>query len=81
DIKLPQTIDDLLEWVAARYSAWEVDRQIVSETYLSPIGRELRQPLYEIGYQNLLRMLAQEHPGLDEELRKATAAAMLTLMS
>lgn len=81
DIKLPQTIDELLVWVEARYSAWEIDRQIVSETYLSAVGRELRKPLYELGYQNLLRMLGNEYPGLSDELRKSAASAMLTLMS
>ncbi len=81
DIQLPRTIDELLAWVESRYSAWEADRQIVSETYLSPIGRELRQPLYELGYQNLMLMLGKEYPAVSEELRAATASAMLTLMS
>lgn len=81
DIQLPRTIDELLTWVESRYSAWEADRQIVSETYLSPIGRELRQPLYELGYQNLMFMLGKEYPEVSEELRAATASAMLTLMS
>lgn len=81
ELKLPETIDDLLVWLAARYQTWEDDRQVVSETYLSPIGRELRQPLYEIGYRNLIRMLGLEHPDFDELTRRQAAASMLTLMS
>ncbi|WP_404373764.1 TetR/AcrR family transcriptional regulator [Sphingomonas sp. MMS24-J45] len=81
DIQLPRTIDELLAWLETRYAAWEADRQIVSETYLSAIGRELRQPLYELGYQNVIRMLGNEHPELDEATRRIIAAAMLTLMS
>lgn len=81
DIQLPRTIDELLAWVESRYNAWEADRQVVSETYLSPIGRELRQPLFELGHQNLMLMLDKEYPGIDEDLRAATASAMLTLMS
>lgn len=81
NISLPQTIDELLAWLEWRYRAWEQDRQIVSETYLSPIGRELRLPLYELGFQNLIRLLGLEHPELDEQQRRHVAAAMLTLMS
>jgi AcrR family transcriptional regulator len=81
NIQLPQTIDELLAWLELRYVAWEHDRQIVSETYLSPIGRELRLPLYEMGYQNVIRMLGLEHPELGERQRRHVAAAMLTLMS
>ena len=81
DIQLPRTIDELLAWLEARYRAWEADRQIVSETYLSGIGRELRQPLYELGYQNIIRMLGNEHPELDPAKCRAIAAAMLTVMS
>lgn len=81
DIQLPRTIDELLAWLETRYSAWEADRQIVSQTYLSEIGRELRQPLYELGYQNITRMLGNEHPELGDPMRGSIAAAMLTLMS
>jgi AcrR family transcriptional regulator len=80
-IQLPRTIDELLAWLETRYKVWEADRQIVSETYLSAIGRELRQPLYELGYANIIRMLGNEHPELGEPMRHAVAAAMLTLMS
>lgn len=81
DIQLPRTIDELLAWLEMRYRAWETDRQIVSETYLSPIGRELRQPLYDIGYRNIISMLGNEHPELSDAMRHAIASAMLTLMS
>lgn len=81
DIKLPETIAELLVWLEGRYRDWEGDRQIVSEIYLSPVGRELRQPLYELGYHNILRMLEREHPGLDAVARRNYAAAMLALMS
>jgi AcrR family transcriptional regulator len=81
EIKLPQTIDELLAWLETRYQAWEADHQIVSQTYLSTIGRELRHPLYELGYANIIRMLGNEHPELSEPMRHAVAAAMLTLMS
>lgn len=81
EIKLPETIAELLVWLEGRYRAWENDRQIVSEVYLSPVGRELRQPLYELGYQNILGMLEREHPRLDAAARRNFAAAMLTLMS
>lgn len=81
DIKLPETVAELLVWLEGRYHAWASDRQIVSEIYLSPIGRELRKPLYALGYQNILRMLGREHPGLSEDTRKNLAAAMLSLMS
>ncbi|WP_430991314.1 hypothetical protein, partial [Escherichia coli] len=54
---------------------------MVSETYLSAIGRELRKPLYELGYQNLNRMLGNEHPELSDAMRNYVASAMLTLMS
>jgi len=81
DIQLPRTIDELLAWLEMRYRAWETDRQIVSETYLSTIGRELRQPLYDIGYRNIISMLGNEHPELSDAMRCAIASAMLTLMS
>ncbi|MDH4386805.1 MAG: TetR/AcrR family transcriptional regulator [Caulobacter sp.] len=81
DRKLPSTIDELLAWVGMRYQTWEDDRQVVSEAYLSPIGRELRQPLYEIGFENLVRMLTLENPDFDESTRRHVAASMLTLMS
>ncbi|MFZ5793670.1 MAG: TetR/AcrR family transcriptional regulator [Sphingomonas sp.] len=81
DIQLPRTIDELLIWLESRYRAWEQDGQVVSETYLSAIGRELRKPLYELGYQNLNRMLGNEHPELSDAMRNYVASAMLTLMS
>ncbi|MFZ8346264.1 hypothetical protein ACO1LF_13525, partial [Staphylococcus aureus] len=80
-IQLPRTIDELLIWLESRYRAWEQDGQVVSETYLSAIGRELRKPLYELGYQNLNRMLGNEHPELSDAMRNYVASAMLTLMS
>ncbi len=81
DIKLPETIAELLAWLEMRYRSWEADRQVASEIYLSPVGRELRQPLFEMGYKNMLRMLEREHPGLDAVARRNLAAAMLALMS
>lgn len=81
DIKLPETIAELLAWLEMRYRSWEADRQVASEIYLSPVGRELRQPLFEMGYKNMLRMLEREHPGLDAAARRNLAAAMLALMS
>ena len=80
-IQLPETIEDLLAWLGPRYKAWARDRKIVSEAYLSPIGRELRKPLYELGYGNINRMLGRERPELSEDLRHTLASAMLTLMS
>lgn len=81
EIKLPDTIAELLAWLERRYRSWENDRQIVSETYLSPAGRKLRQPLYELGYQHIMRLLEREHPRLDADRRRNIAAAMLALMS
>ncbi|WP_219894380.1 TetR/AcrR family transcriptional regulator [Aquisediminimonas profunda] len=79
--KLPETIAELLEWVSSRYRAWENDHRIVSEIYLAPVGRELREPLYAIGYTNIMRMLERERPNLGVDARSDIAAAMLTLMS
>jgi AcrR family transcriptional regulator len=81
DIKLPETIDEMLDWQAARYLALAKDHRIVSETYLSPVGRELRKPLYQLGYQNIIRMLNLEHPDLATERKEMLASAMLTMMS
>lgn len=81
DIALPQTIAEMLSWLEGRYHAWASDRQIVTETYLSPHGRALRQPLFEIGYKNIIKMLGQEYPGLGSETKRQLASAMLTLMS
>lgn len=81
NIALPQTIAEMLSWLEDRYHAWAGDRQIVTETYLSPHGRALRQPLYALGYKNIIKMLGQEHPSLDQETRKHLASAMLMLMS
>jgi AcrR family transcriptional regulator len=80
-ITLPRTIDELLAWLGPRYEAWARDRGIVSQAYLSPVGRELRKPLFELGYANIVRMLTQERPELSVESRRFMAAAMLTLMS
>lgn len=81
EIKLPETVDELLAWLASRYRAWAKDRRIVSEAYLSPVGRELRKPLYELGYKNIIRMLSLEHPDLSLDRKEMLASAMLTLMS
>ncbi len=81
DLKLPETIVELLLWQEGRYQDWENNLRIASEAYLSAIGRELRQPLYEIGFRNILKMLANEHPNLSEETRRRIATAMLSLMS
>ncbi|MBP7135080.1 MAG: helix-turn-helix transcriptional regulator [Sphingomonadaceae bacterium] len=81
DRKLPETIAELQAWVAGRYHDWESDHRIVSEIYLSPVGRELRQPLHAIGYANIVHMLGRERPNLGASERGDIAAAMLTLMS
>lgn len=81
DLKLPETIAELLSWQEGRYHNWENDLRIVSEIYLSPVGGELRQPLYEVGFRNILKMLAKERPKLSEGARRQIAAAMLSLMS
>ena len=81
DIALPKTIAEMLSWLEDRYHAWAGERQIVTETYLSPHGRALRQPLYTLGYKNIIKMLGQEHPRLDHETKKHLASAMLVLMS
>jgi AcrR family transcriptional regulator len=81
NIQLPATIDDLLGWLEWRHLAWEKDWRIVSETYLSAIGCELRQPLFEMGFQNVIRMLGNEHPEMDAAMRPQIASAMLMLMS
>ena len=81
DRKLPQTIAELQAWVAGRYHDWESNHRIVSEIYLSPVGRELREPLYAIGYTNIMHMLERERPNLGPGARSDIAAAMLTLMS
>lgn len=80
-IQLPETIEQLLAWLGPRYKTWARDRKIVSEAYLSPMGRELRKPLYELGYANINRMLGLERPELSQEVRQILASAMLTLMS
>ena len=67
--------------MAGRYHDWESDHRIVSEIYLSPVGRELRQPLHAIGYANIVHMLGRERPNLGASERGDIAAAMLTLMS
>jgi AcrR family transcriptional regulator len=81
DIALPETIAEMLSWLGDRYHAWASDRQIVTETYLSPHGRALRQPLYALGHTNIIKILGKEHPRLGQETRSHLAAAMLTLMS
>jgi hypothetical protein len=81
DVKLPNTIDDLLAWLEWRYRAWEHDFRIVSEAYLSPLGRELRAPLFALGHANILKMLANEYPQLGEGTRQIIASAMISLMS
>lgn len=77
----PDTIDGVLQWLATRYSSWAEDHKIVSEAYLSPAGRELRKPLYDLAFKNLLRLLALEYPKTNPEMRRIVAASMLTLMS
>lgn len=79
--QLPDSIDDLLAWLATRYRAWARDRRIVTEAYMTPIGRALRKPLYAMGYQNIIRLLGREIPGLDDAARAQLASAMLSLMS
>ena len=81
DIRLPETIDEMLDWQASRYRALAEDYRIVSETYLSPVGRELRKPLYELGYRNIIRMLSLEYPDLDADRKAMLASAMLALTS
>ena len=81
NITLPRTIEELLAWLGPRYKSWEEDRVIVSETYLSPVGRELRKPLYLLGHTNIIRMLSQEYPAMRDKMRPVIASAMLTLMS
>lgn len=81
EIKLPETIAELLAWLEWRCLAWERDLRIVSEIYLSPVGRELRQPLFDLGHANILRMLKREHPHLDAETRNRIGAAILMMMS
>jgi AcrR family transcriptional regulator len=80
DVVPPNSIDELLAWVGRRYQSWN-DDPIVTEAYLSPLGRELRRPLYELGLTNNKRLIDQEIPGLTEEDRSNLAAAMLTLIS
>ncbi|MBK7285349.1 MAG: TetR/AcrR family transcriptional regulator [Sphingomonadales bacterium] len=70
DRKLPETIAELQAWVAGRYHDWESDHRIVSEIYLSPVGRELRQPLYAIGYTNIIHMLGRERPKQRKRTRR-----------
>ncbi len=81
DIQLPRTIEELLAWLEWRYKAWEKDFRIVSEAYLSPLGRELRSPLYSLGRDNILKMLGQEYPLMHADTQKMIAATMLSLMS
>ena len=81
DIALPKTIEDLLAWLEWRYRAWDQDFRIVSEAYLTPLGRELRAPLFALGRGNILRMLQQEYPQMTEATRQMIAATMLSLMS
>lgn len=81
EIRLPETMAELVAWLEWRCHAWEKDFQVVSETYLSPVGRELRQPLFEIGYANNIRMIEREHPDLDAGTRNNIAAAILMMMS
>jgi AcrR family transcriptional regulator len=81
NMSLPETIDTLLAWVENRCQSWARDRKIVSEAYLSPVGRELRMPLYTIGFQNTLGLVAREYPNVAPERREQIAASMMTLMS
>jgi AcrR family transcriptional regulator len=80
-VVLVQTIDALFAWFGRRCKNWEEDYKIITETYLSPLGRELRRPLYELARNNNDRLLVQEIPGLDEATRRDLAATILTLMS
>ncbi len=81
DIELPNTIDELLAWLEWRYRAWEHDFRIVSEAYLSPLGRELRAPLFALGRANILKMLTIEYPHMAEDTRQIIASTMISLMS
>lgn len=81
DIALPETIAEMLSWLEDRYHAWARDRKIVTQTYLSPHGRALRQPLYKIGHANIITMLGKEHPRLGQDTKAHLASAMLALMS
>jgi AcrR family transcriptional regulator len=77
----PNSVDDLLTWVARRQKSWENDEQIVTEAYLSPLGREMRRPLYDLGLANNMRIVEMEVPGLPEKDRRNLAAVMMTLIS
>lgn len=81
EIRLPETMAELVAWLEWRCHAWEKDFRIVSETYLLPVGRELRQPLFDIGYANNIRMIGRERPDLDAGTRNQIAAAILMMMS
>ncbi len=80
DVVPPNSIDELLAWAAQRFESWK-DDPIVTEAYLSPLGRELRKPLYELGLANNKRLIDKEIPGLTDEDRSNLAAAILTLIS
>jgi AcrR family transcriptional regulator len=80
-IVVARTIDELMDWFRRRCQSWESDHQIITETYLSPLGREIRKPLYEFSRANNDKLIAQEIPGLDAETRYNLAATILTLMS
>jgi len=80
-IVLVQTIEELLAWFGRRCKTWEEDHRIVTETYLSPLGRDLRRPLYEYARDNNEKLIDREIPGLDGDIRRDLAAAIVTLMS
>jgi len=80
-IVVARTIDELMDWYRRRCKSWESDHQIITETYLSPLGREIRRPLYEFSRANNDKLIDQEIPGLQAETRYNLAATILTLMS
>lgn len=81
NIVIPKTIADILAWLGPRYKSWEEDHRIVSETYLSPLGRELRKPLYEFAFSTIVKLIDEEIPNLTETSLQSLATALLTLMS